>query len=163
MAAPAPTRRAFLSGRLAETAAVYPPGVTEQSIQNCSGCGACVELCPSDIIVLQSGRATVDFNRGECTFCGRCAERCPEAVFPPRFATRFSHHAVIGNGCLAVNYVDCQACRDSCPTEAIRFKPRLGGPFVPALDTDTCTGCGACLSVCPTHSISMRSQEAVHG
>ncbi|HTO31428.1 MAG TPA: ferredoxin-type protein NapF [Pararhizobium sp.] len=159
------TRRAFLTGRpMVETAVVYPPGVTEQSVLDCSGCGKCSEACPSKIIVMRSGLPTIDFDRGECTFCGTCAERCPERVFPPATATRFPHHAVIEDSCLAVNYVDCQACRDGCPADAIRFRPRRGGPFLPSLDADACTGCGACIGLCPTASISMRpvSREVAH-
>lgn len=164
MPAPLPTRRAFLTGQLSvEDIVVYPPGATPVSIVNCSGCGTCADLCPTSIIVMQSGKPIVDFSRGECTFCGRCAERCPERVFPPEPAARFSHVAAIEDGCLAINYVDCQACRDACPAEAIRFRPRLGGPFVPSLVSEACTGCGACMSVCPAGSISMHPMEAAHG
>lgn len=150
------TRRAFLTGRpLSDSLVVFPPGATAKSIQDCSGCGHCIDVCPTNVLVLRSGIPTINFSNGECTFCGRCAERCPERVFPPDPVHEFSHHAAIDDSCLATNYVDCQACRDICPTTAIRFRPRLGGPFVPALDADTCSGCGACISICPTHSISI--------
>ena len=159
------TRRGFLTGKgLVAPAGPYPPGVTTNSIRDCSGCGACAEICPTQIISMQAGIPIVDFERGECTFCGLCADRCPERVFPPEPATAFPHQAHIGDDCLALNFVDCQACRDVCPPVAIRFKPRMGGPFVPVLDGDACTGCGACISVCPTQSVSMmpRTMEAAH-
>src|SRR5690606_5574509 len=112
----ASTRRGFLTGRVERTdTGPFPPGVTAESLRNCSGCGDCVEACPTKIISIDAGVPTLDFRIGECTFCGRCAERCPERVFPPQPAIKFSHHAAIGDGCLAINYVDCQACRDSCP------------------------------------------------
>lgn len=152
----ASTRRGFLTGRaLRGDAGPYPPGVTAQSIRNCTGCGECAEACPTRIISIRAGIPVLDFRSGECTFCGECAQRCPERVFPPEPATSFPHHAVIGDGCLAVNYVDCQACRDACPVEAIRFRPRLGGPFVPDLNVAACTGCGACIGVCPASVVSM--------
>jgi ferredoxin-type protein NapF len=159
------TRRQFLAGRgQAILTGPYPPGITDESVRQCSGCGACADACPSRIISIRAGLPLVDFRVGECTFCGKCAERCPERVFPPDIATRFPHHAVIDASCLAMNFVDCQACRDVCPTAAIRFKPRIGGPFLPVLNEDACTGCGACVSVCPTGSVTMASNmtEAVH-
>lgn len=152
------TRREFLTGKgQATPTGPYPPGITDESVRECSGCGACIDACPSKIISIRAGVPTVDFQVGECTFCGKCAERCPERVFPPELATRFPHHAVIADSCLAINFVDCQACRDVCPTAAIRFKPRIGGPFLPVLNEDACTGCGACISVCPTRSVTITS------
>lgn len=159
------TRRGFLTGRSGSARHIYyPPGVSAVSIQNCSGCGECVEACQTSIISMQDGVPALDFDAGECTFCGDCASHCPEQVFPAVPATQFAHHAVIGQSCLALNFVDCQACRDACPTTAIRFKPRLGGPFVPSLEADPCTGCGACVAVCPTQAITMtaRTVEALH-
>jgi ferredoxin-type protein NapF len=159
------TRRGFLTGRSPEDLdRILPPGASETSVQNCSGCGACVDSCPTKIISIRSGIPAVDFRQGECTFCGKCAERCPENVFPAGSAGGFAHYAAIGDGCLANNYVDCQACRDCCPAGAIRFRPRLGGPFVPELDAAACTGCGACISVCPADAITMKPHhpEAAH-
>ena len=159
------TRRGFLTGSSSEDQdRIFPPGATETSIQNCSGCGACVDACPTKIISIRAGIPLVDFGHGECTFCGKCAERCPENVFPAGPAAGFAHYAAIGDGCLAHNYVDCQACRDSCPAGAIRFRPRPGGPFVPELDAQACTGCGACIAVCPADAIAMepRRREAAH-
>ncbi|WP_310388566.1 ferredoxin-type protein NapF [Rhizobium sp. 1399] len=159
------TRRGFLTGRSPEDLdRILPPGASETSVQNCSGCGACVDACPTKIISIRSGIPAVDFRQGGCTFCGKCAERCPENVFPAGSAGGFAHYAAIGDGCLANNYVDCQACRDCCPAGAIRFRPRLGGPFVPELAAAACTGCGACISVCPADAITMnpRHPEAAH-
>lgn len=161
----ASTRRGFLTGRaVGGDTSPYPPGATSESVRHCSGCGDCADACPTKIISIRSGTPRVDFHVGECTFCGECARRCPERVFPPEPTGRFPHHAVISDGCLATNYVDCQACRDACAVGAIRFRPRLGGPFVPELTAEACTGCGACLSVCPTSAISMaaRAKEIVH-
>ncbi|MGX5668258.1 ferredoxin-type protein NapF [Rhizobium daejeonense] len=149
------TRRGFLAGRaLGGDKTPYPPGITEESLKDCSGCGECATACPSKIISIRHGIPVLDFQRGECTFCGKCADRCPERVFPTEPTSNFPHNAVIADACLAMNFVDCQACRDVCAPAAIRFSPRIGGPFVPVLDANACTGCGACISVCPSQAIS---------
>mgnify|MGYP001224210897 FL=1 len=154
------TRRGFLTGKAFEERLRFlPPGASEASLTNCTGCGACAETCPTQIIVMSAGLPEVDFRRGECTFCGGCAERCPVPVFAPEPVTSFSHVAEIGDGCLALNFVDCQTCRDVCPTMAIRFRPRIGGPFIPTLNADECTGCGACIAACPVDAVAMKPME----
>lgn len=44
--------------------------------------------------------------------------------------------------------VDCRACADVCPNDAIR----TGG--VPRLDRSRCDGCGACVEACPTQAVT---------
>lgn len=44
----------------------------------CTGCGACVEVCPVDAIKLDNGKALVG---DECVECGACVNECPnEAI-----------------------------------------------------------------------------------
>lgn len=159
------TRRSFLFGP-GETRphGVLPPGATTESISMCSGCGECAASCPQKIILMQDNRPRVDFSSGECTFCGECSARCPEAVFTTAHAIRFDHVAGIQDSCLALNAVDCQSCRDACPETAIRFLPSRGMPFQPVLDAARCSGCGACLSVCPVQAIGLSalSREVDH-
>jgi len=61
----------------------------------------------------------------------------------------------ISEACLARAGVVCQACGDACPERAIRFALRRGGPPLPGVDEDRCTGCGACLPICPVGAISL--------
>jgi ferredoxin-type protein NapF len=150
------TRRSFLFGLgHARPKGILPPGATAESLSKCTGCGECAASCPQNIIVMDGGLPAVDFSRGECTFCGECCVRCPEAVFTTANAVRFDHVATIEDSCLALNAVDCQSCRDICPETAIRFIPMRGMPFQPVLDTASCTGCGACLSICPVQGIGL--------
>ena len=151
-----PDRRGFLSGRfVAKPSAVRPPWSREATIvAACTGCDACVTACPQDIIRLDAGKhPVIDFSANDCTFCGRCAEICPEPVFD-RKALAFQHVAVIGTACFAARGVVCQSCGDICPEMAISFRPRIGGPAMPALSGDRCTGCGACIGICPAQAIS---------
>jgi ferredoxin-type protein NapF len=159
------SRRNFLSGgRLGEIARLRPPGIGEGALAACTGCGKCVEHCPTGIIGLVDGLPALDFTVAECTFCGACAENCPEPVFADGAAGRFDHIVAIAPSCLPFQRVDCQACRDVCPTGAIRFRPVRGGPFVPELVAEACTGCGACISVCPVGAVATapRSMEAAY-
>lgn len=153
------SRRDLLRGRKATEKRICPPGVTLSDLTACSGCAKCAEQCPAGIISMVGGLPSLDFSSGECTFCGKCEQACPEPVFSTESAARFDHFMSIGDGCLAFQKVDCQACRDACPTQAIRFRPRLGGPFVPELNEDMCSGCGACLSVCPAGVIEIKARS----
>lgn len=62
---------------------------------------------------------------------------------------------VISSACLAHTGVTCMTCRDECPEEAVRFRPRIGAPFAPEVDHDRCTRCGACVGPCPAGAIAL--------
>ncbi|BCH24326.1 ferredoxin-type protein NapF [Mesorhizobium sp. L-8-3] len=160
------SRRSFLTGRAAQPVPdIAPPGVVEGWTAACSGCGACAGACPTGIILMRDGRPSLDFSAGECLFCGDCAEACPEPVFDRAAKPAFTHVVAVSDTCLARNGVSCMSCRDACPEAAISFRPRVGGPFVPVLAEDSCTGCGACIATCPVRAIAVApgSREAGHG
>jgi ferredoxin-type protein NapF len=63
---------------------------------------------------------------------------------------------VIGVGCIAfAKNVVCRGCGDACDAAAIRFSPRLGGAACPVILDERCTGCGACIPVCPASAITL--------
>jgi hydrogenase-4 component H len=55
-------------------------GKHEFDEDNCTGCGACRNVCPNYTInILDKGdERTISIFIGRCTFCGRCMFDCPE-------------------------------------------------------------------------------------
>jgi len=43
----------------------------------CSGCGSCVDECPSEAITLDEEKGCAVVNQDECVDCGACEEACP--------------------------------------------------------------------------------------
>ncbi len=154
------SRRGFLTARPAPAFRPAPPGASTVSVAACTGCGDCVGVCPPQILGIVQGRVAIDFAQGECSFCNACAEACAEPVFIA--APAMAHRAVISDRCLAQRGTTCMSCRDACPENAIRFLPRMGGPFLPQLSAETCTGCGACIAPCPADAIAMHPKEPAH-
>lgn len=47
----------------------------------CTGCEACVSVCPFNALAMKEGKASVN---DQCTLCGACADECPTgAIFVP--------------------------------------------------------------------------------
>ncbi|CAD7048210.1 nitrate reductase [Pseudorhizobium endolithicum] len=153
------SRRDFLRGRSPAEGKIVLPGFLGGRPEVCSACSLCLERCPTEIIVMDDGVPHLDFSRGECSFCGECRTHCPHAADFFAGPVSLPHVVEIGGGCLARHGIDCQACRDHCPTTAIRFRPRLGGPFLPEIQEDACSGCGACISVCPVGAVSVKAAK----
>jgi ferredoxin-type protein NapF len=152
------SRRGFLRGRPRAVAPLRPPWALPESefADRCSRCGDCLKACPTRILAVDDGGYPgVDFSRGECTFCGACRTACRTgALAPGEIPWRLT--LIIGESCLPLRGVECRSCEDSCDAAAIRFRPRLGGPAPPAIDTERCTGCGACVAPCPTGAITFK-------
>lgn len=44
----------------------------------CTGCEACVDICPVEAVSIIDGKAAVD--EKECMGCGVCADECPSGA-----------------------------------------------------------------------------------
>ena len=156
------SRRSFLTGRFSGPAVeLRPPWALPQALfeQACSRCDACIVACPSRIVRRGAGgRPIIDFLQGSgvCTFCGDCVTSClPRALHRDEGKPAWQAKARIAASCLAQQEVVCRSCGDACGESAIHFRPRLGGAARPELEAARCTGCGACVAVCPVHAIKV--------
>jgi len=91
----------------------------------CTGCGKCVEICPRNIIVLES------FN--DLNYRLKCS-----SLDSGKKARKVCHKA-----CIA-----CGRCVKFCPYEACSLENNLA-----RIDSKNCQLCGICYLVCPTGAI----------
>ncbi|MBW3696097.1 ferredoxin-type protein NapF [Vibrio sp. T187] len=150
------TRRRLFSRRKVDESLIRLPWIKKRSTftDDCTRCGKCIEVCETKIIVIgDGGFPTVDFNKDECTFCYQCADVCPEPIFSDMQETPWPAKASINDECLANKNVECRSCGDMCEPMAIQFQLRAGGVALPKIEIDECSGCGACVAVCPTSAI----------
>lgn len=140
---------------------IRPPyGKDESTFQSkCPSCKdrACVTYCDEKIIIIdESGVPTLDFSKNGCTFCDECANVCKDNVLSlenslmsEKLNAMFSISLEM---CVAHHGVICYSCKEPCIDDAILFN----GMFNPIIDEDKCTGCGFCISRCPTQAISYK-------
>ena len=156
MASPSLPRRAFLRGRSVVETPLRPPWAGEEGafLDACTSRGACIAACPTGVLLEgEGGHPAFAPSRGECTFCGACVDACaPQALDFGRADPPWPLKARVAGSCLTHRGVVCLSCRDACGEAAIRFRPALGVAR-PELDPERCTGCGACVGVCPTSAI----------
>lgn len=164
MRAAAATRRNFIRGRFERLGddAIRPPTAVADFVELCTGCGRCADACPEQIIGLDDDRrAVIDFALGACTFCGACSDACSDGALNASAPIAMDWRARVGAECLSMQGIACRACEDVCDTTAIRFRLALGGRAQPIIDTDTCTGCGACAHACPTQAVTFTRQTPI--
>lgn len=122
----------------------------------CTACNKCISACETHLLVKGAGGyPEVDFmqGRGECTFCQACVKACEAKVFRSTDEEPWQHKVEIQQSCMAFSGVECRSCEDSCESRAIRFKREIGAIAKPFLNLESCNGCGACISSCPTSMI----------
>lgn len=162
-------RRLFGFRAKGDDLTIRPPWTDSATFTDlCTRCDACIGACPARVLLRGDGGFPEFDPKADataCTFCGACADACSEGLFDRQCTPPLEALAAIStDACLPKVGIHCECCRDACDQNALRFRPKLGGPPSPVLDAERCTGCGACLSVCPNNAIELvftgRTKEA---
>ncbi len=159
------SRRAALFGStFARTGPTRPPWTDEERVaEACTRCGDCITACPENVLKTGQGgfpEFTPNEGTGMCTFCGACADACAASVFDLGREVPWSLTVSIeSSACLAHAGIHCSSCREACDENAIRMEPRIGGPSLPLITETKCTGCGACVGICPGQAVSLRNPQ----
>ena len=143
------------------------PGAQDESsfLAACTRCAECVRACPTGCIKpmgVEDGFLKLWTPRfyprtATCTFdlCDQaCARVCPSGAIkrqaPEYVVIGFAH--VNQSACLAWKGKVCVACKERCRFDAIDVDEHRR----PHVNTDKCTGCGACQMTCPTEPASIQ-------
>lgn len=160
------SRRQFLRGNVTgRSTALRPPWAKVESefLDRCDQCAECIDACPAHLIQAGSdGFPQINFSTGECDFCTACARACGTGALvyrdDPEQAV-WSLVASIEAECIAYRGVVCRTCGEHCEAGAIRFIPVVGRGSMPRVEVERCTGCGACVSVCPVKAMRIGPAE----
>jgi Na+-translocating ferredoxin:NAD+ oxidoreductase subunit B len=130
-------------------------------IETCTGCTACVKVCPVTAI---SGERKFKhiINTTICTDCGACGRVCPSAAILDangKICQSVKKSLWLKPMVLQSRCVACGACIEVCPASVLEFNESgsQGDHVKPTLvDEKNCIGCSFCEAACPTHAIEMR-------
>jgi ferredoxin-type protein NapF len=156
------SRRDLLRGRTQPQPAPFrPPWTDDHAVRDrCTGCGDCVAACPEDVLRMDRGYPAVALGAGKCTFCGACAEACPAGVFGRERVPPWPVRASVSDACLLAAGIACQLCTDACPEQALRMDLSQRPVGRIEVRASACTGCGACLGICPAGAIQLEDGRA---
>lgn len=167
-----PGRRGFLKGkfltregredvrRQSGLLGPLPPALPLRLVsQNpCEDCDhPCVHACEPAVICLHPpghafrGIPYLSFESGPCTFCNACVEACPleHSQADVERSVRLGIASLDQGACMAWNGITCLSCQTACNYQAVTMDLRSR----PRIETEACTGCGACVGICPSKAI----------
>ena len=159
-------RRGFLRGQGLKAdatqcvSAMRPPWALrpdEMFTNACTRCGDCVPVCPRQLLRAgDSGFPEISFSAAGCTLCGLCRQACTTgAISSGELRAAFEWRVAVDSHCLSQRGIECRVCGEVCEAQALHFVPARGGIAQLQIDADACTGCGECVSRCPSGAIAM--------
>ncbi len=173
------------SGLAAPKLELRPPGALNENdfLKSCLKCGACVEACPYDSLILNN--STEDGTLGlpylkpriiPCYMCTDipCVPVCPSGALDIKSLqnddgvmdinkSKMGVAIIHKETCIAYWGIQCDACYRACPLidEAISLvyeKNERTGKHAflkPVVHSDFCTGCGKCEHACITEKAAI--------
>ena len=138
--------------------------MTHLITEACTGCTACVKICP--VTAINGERKSQHIiNNVICIDCGACGKICPSSAILNQNGqlcqsvkkSNWLKPVVLQSKCVA-----CGACIEVCPASVLEFnEPGSQGDHVKPylVDDKNCIGCSFCEAACPTHAIEMSVPE----
>ncbi len=160
------------------TEIVRPPGAVEEEYFDrlCVRCGTCLEVCPTNAIVLadfSDGIEAVstpkieptvgpcEFFRGRCEDIMRCSRFCPTGALQlvEREEVKIGTVEFSSDRCLAYMGKECVVCNEVCPVHGANT---ITSDLKPVFHGEKCVGCGICVHSCPAQpkALTLRSKGA---
>ena len=130
---------------------------------DCTGCTACVKVCPVDAIRGER-KALHVIDPAVCIDCGACGRICPAAAVLDEHARlcqmvkrKLWPQPVISER----KCVSCGVCLEVCPTSVLDFAEVQDGdvhalPYL--VDAKGCIACEFCEVACPVEAIHMAAE-----
>lgn len=137
-----------------ENFVVRPPYANEgETFEVCTTCDApCVNSCDEKILHIDGARRPfLEFSSTGCSDCHQCLEACVPNVLVDSMRFISGHAKIAMSSCMSHHQTVCFSCKEPCLEDAIVFS----GMFNPIILGEKCTGCGYCISVCPSGAIEM--------
>lgn len=177
-------RRLFIGSAAGAVAGFAMPGVVKEHGTNiirppaalepaklysvCTRCGSCIKACPTRILTedvrITPGFLTprVAFLSGYCLeTCNNCSVVCPSGAIT-LFRVEAKSQIFMGlaeiktKDCLLTSLKECDRCKAACPYNAVEIGSVENSILmIPFISDEKCTGCGACMVICPTACISI--------
>jgi len=144
-----------------------PPGAVgpERFGGLCVRCGNCVRVCPTGVLHADLGEGGIAsflapllrIDGAYCSeACNACTQVCPSGAIR-RLPLSEKQRVTIGMAQVDVEHCllgwneECSICVNRCPYEAITLAfDEVEYLTLPQVDSEKCTGCGACQVACPT-------------
>lgn len=141
---------------------IRPPGALpeQQFLEKCIKCGNCIKACPYNALLpvyqaneFDKNTPALRLGTAFCHFCPDfpCVAACPTGALAKKPTSRLhkiGRAEAIPRLCLRPQNISCEACKTICDrlSKAIAYDSENSPP---AICSKACTGCGACLTVCP--------------
>ena len=133
---------------------------------DCTGCTACVKICPVGAITGERKSLHV-IDMSMCIDCGACGRICPfRAIHDQKggLCHMLKRPLWLRPLISSEKCISCGVCLQACPNGVLDFEPEVDHR-VHAIawlkDPDNCIGCSFCETACPVVAIMMKSPTPV--